>query len=93
MFSRVAKAGLVTITGPQGTIQYDTQRCNHCAGHFTVSSGNPDVPLPEINMCRVCMEFICPECYGKHAMQGCVTMRQRIDEAYERARTRETYTQ
>lgn len=64
--------GVMIVTGPDGTREYDTITCVHCQRIV--------VPAREEHgFCRLCMDHICAPCVG----QPCVPFMKALD-AYER---------
>lgn len=55
--------GFVQITGPEGTVEFETFTCGHCSTIVQV----PHKASPDAlgGLCKQCMTMICPGCVEK----------------------------
>ena len=70
----------------EGTIEFDTFQCGHCARHMHV---RPRQRPEDIGgFCRQCMRAICPDCV---TTGRCDPLEKKLEEAEERQRIRNSY--
>jgi hypothetical protein len=75
--------GVVFISDGVNTVESYSSKCQHC-GKYTENIPSQKKMMDHIDLCRVCMGFVCLECAGKPCTPLMKKIEQQEEEFYRR---------